>query len=143
MKTTASDVERAKNFYEGLGWRLDADFPFDNGFRVVQLTPPGSACSVQFGMKRTSAAVYGRRALSSLALAIAARSLWLRAFWDVLCARAGDTAVASVRLASSTAAVRETCGGLVMAVVSVGGDGAGSDGSSPTIDITTVMPGGK
>src|SRR3954466_12315771 len=71
-------------------------------------------------MKRTSAAVYGRRALSSLALAIAARSLWLRAFWDALCALAGDTAAPSVIPASSTAAVRETCGDLVMSVVAVG-----------------------
>jgi catechol 2,3-dioxygenase-like lactoylglutathione lyase family enzyme len=51
-----SDVDRAKEFYLGLGWRLDADFPFDNGFRVVQLTPPGSPCSVQFGTNITSAA---------------------------------------------------------------------------------------
>jgi predicted enzyme related to lactoylglutathione lyase len=51
-----SDVDRAKKFYENLGWRLDADFPFDNGFRVVQFTPPGSGCSVQFGTKITSAA---------------------------------------------------------------------------------------
>src|SRR6201996_1202687 len=51
-----SDVDRAKQFYEKLGWRLDADFPFDNGFRVVQFTPPGSGCSVQFGAKITSAA---------------------------------------------------------------------------------------
>ena len=51
-----SDVDRAKQFYAGLGWRLDADFPFDNGFRVVQFTPPGSGCSVQFGAKLTSAA---------------------------------------------------------------------------------------
>src|SRR5450432_862264 len=50
-----SDVDRAKEFYGNLGWRLDADFPFDNGFRVVQFTPPGSACSVQFGTKITSA----------------------------------------------------------------------------------------
>jgi len=50
-----SDVDRAKEFYGGLGWRLDADFPFDNGFRVVQFTPPGSGCSVQFGTKMTSA----------------------------------------------------------------------------------------
>ncbi len=50
-----SDVERAKEFYQRLGWRLDADFPFDNGFRVVQFTPPGSWCSVQFGTKITSA----------------------------------------------------------------------------------------
>src|SRR3984885_11205209 len=51
-----SDVDRAKEFYSGLGWRLDADFPFDNGFRVVQLTPPGSGCSIQFGAKSGAAA---------------------------------------------------------------------------------------
>ena len=51
-----SDVDRAKDFYGSLGWRLDADFPFDNGFRVVQFTPPGSGCSVQFGANMTSAA---------------------------------------------------------------------------------------
>jgi catechol 2,3-dioxygenase-like lactoylglutathione lyase family enzyme len=51
-----TDVDRAKHFYANLGWRLDADFPFDNGFRVVQFTPPGSACSVQFGTKITPAA---------------------------------------------------------------------------------------
>jgi catechol 2,3-dioxygenase-like lactoylglutathione lyase family enzyme len=49
------DVNRAKEFYGSLGWRLDADFPFDNGFRVVQFTPPGSGCSVQFGTKMTPA----------------------------------------------------------------------------------------
>jgi catechol 2,3-dioxygenase-like lactoylglutathione lyase family enzyme len=51
-----ADVDRSKKFYTQLGWRLDADFPFDNGFRVVQFTPPGSGCSVQFGTKMTSAA---------------------------------------------------------------------------------------
>ncbi len=51
-----TDVDRAKEFYVALGWRLDADFPFDNGFRVVQLTPPASGCSVQFGTKMTTAA---------------------------------------------------------------------------------------
>jgi catechol 2,3-dioxygenase-like lactoylglutathione lyase family enzyme len=50
-----SDVDRAKDFYGSLGWRLDADFAFDNGFRGVQLTPPGSACSIQFGTAVTSA----------------------------------------------------------------------------------------
>ena len=50
-----SDVDRAKEFYGRLGWRLDADFPFENGFRVVQFTPPGSGCSVQFGARITSA----------------------------------------------------------------------------------------
>src|SRR5579859_1510906 len=51
-----ADVDRSKAFYTRLGWRLDADFPFDNGFRVVQFTPPGSGCSVQFGSSITSAA---------------------------------------------------------------------------------------
>jgi catechol 2,3-dioxygenase-like lactoylglutathione lyase family enzyme len=51
-----ADVDRAKQFYERIGWRLDADFRFENGFRVVQFTPPGSACSVQFGANITSAA---------------------------------------------------------------------------------------
>ena len=51
-----TDVDRAKDFYAGLGWRLDADFPFDNGFRVVQFTPPGSGNSVQFGTRITTAA---------------------------------------------------------------------------------------
>src|ERR1700689_5902138 len=51
-----ADVDRSKAFYSKLGWRLDADFSFDNGFRVVQFTPPGSGCSVQFGTKMTSAA---------------------------------------------------------------------------------------
>src|SRR5258708_32036693 len=50
------DVDRSKAFYTKLGWRLDADFPFDNGFRVVQFTPTGSGCSVQFGTKITTAA---------------------------------------------------------------------------------------
>lgn len=51
-----ADVDRSKQFYDGLGWRLDADFAFDNGFRVVQFTPPGSPASVQFGERMTTAA---------------------------------------------------------------------------------------
>jgi catechol 2,3-dioxygenase-like lactoylglutathione lyase family enzyme len=51
-----TDVDRAKHFYGSLGWRLDADFAFDNGFRVVQFTPPGSECSIQFGTHITSGA---------------------------------------------------------------------------------------
>ncbi len=51
-----SDVDRAKDFYQSLGWRLDADFSGDGGFRVVQLTPPGSACSIILGSGVTSAA---------------------------------------------------------------------------------------
>src|SRR5690348_14480896 len=52
-----SDVDRAKRFYGGLGWRVDADFtPPGDDFRVVQLTPPGSECSIIFGKGVTSAA---------------------------------------------------------------------------------------
>ena len=50
-----SDVDRAKQFYGSLGWRLDADFTAGGG-RVVQFTPPGSQCSIQFGANLTSAA---------------------------------------------------------------------------------------
>ena len=51
-----SDVDRAKRFYGGLGWRLDADFSNGRDFRVVQLTPPGSQCSIHFGKGLTTAA---------------------------------------------------------------------------------------
>jgi catechol 2,3-dioxygenase-like lactoylglutathione lyase family enzyme len=51
-----ADVDRAKNFYQALGWREDADFATGADFRVVQLTPPGSACSIIFGTGVTSAA---------------------------------------------------------------------------------------
>jgi catechol 2,3-dioxygenase-like lactoylglutathione lyase family enzyme len=51
-----ANVDRAKAFYESLGWRLDADVPGDGGFRVVQLTPPGSPASVIFGSDVTAAA---------------------------------------------------------------------------------------
>ena len=58
-----SDVDRAKQFYKALGWREDADVVADDGVRIVQLTPPGSACSVQFGTGVTlGAARLGRRA---------------------------------------------------------------------------------
>jgi catechol 2,3-dioxygenase-like lactoylglutathione lyase family enzyme len=62
-----SDVDRAKEFYGSLGWRLDADFLFDNGFRVVQFTPPGSGCSVQFGSNITSAVPGSARGLYLIA----------------------------------------------------------------------------
>jgi catechol 2,3-dioxygenase-like lactoylglutathione lyase family enzyme len=51
-----ADVDRAKNFYKALGWREDADYAAGADFRVVQLTPPGSPCSVIFGTGVTSAA---------------------------------------------------------------------------------------
>ena len=50
-----SDVERAKRFYGGLGWRLDADIDWGDGSRGVQFTPPGSPCSIHFGTGLTSA----------------------------------------------------------------------------------------
>src|SRR5215510_14206480 len=53
---SVSDVDRSKRFYEGLGWRTDADFPGPNGFRVVQMTPPGSPCSIHFGRNLTTVA---------------------------------------------------------------------------------------
>jgi catechol 2,3-dioxygenase-like lactoylglutathione lyase family enzyme len=51
-----SDADRAKQFYAGLGWRLDADFASGDDFRVIQFTPPGSGCSVIFGKNVTPAA---------------------------------------------------------------------------------------
>jgi catechol 2,3-dioxygenase-like lactoylglutathione lyase family enzyme len=52
---SVTDVDRAKAFYQGLGWRLDADFPVDEHFRIVQFTPPGSPASIQFGTGVTTA----------------------------------------------------------------------------------------
>ena len=56
-----SDVDRAKRFYGGLGWRLDADFAVGDTFRVVQFTPPGSPASIHFGKGVTSAATGSQR----------------------------------------------------------------------------------
>src|SRR6266480_1485665 len=50
-----SDVDRAKRFYQSLGWRLDADFATGEDWRVVQVTPPGSPCSILFGKGLTTA----------------------------------------------------------------------------------------
>jgi catechol 2,3-dioxygenase-like lactoylglutathione lyase family enzyme len=51
-----ADVDRAKAFFQGLGWRLDADFPISEDYRVVQFTPPGSPASIQFGTGMTALA---------------------------------------------------------------------------------------
>ena len=51
-----ADVDRAKRFYEGLGWRLDGDFAYGDEWRLVQLTPPGSPCSIMIGKGFTAAA---------------------------------------------------------------------------------------
>lgn len=58
-----SDVDRAKAFYARLGWRLDADFASGEEWRVIQFTPPGSACSVIFGKNVTAAARGSARGL--------------------------------------------------------------------------------
>jgi catechol 2,3-dioxygenase-like lactoylglutathione lyase family enzyme len=58
-----SDVDRAKRFYDALGWRLDADFAAGDDFRVIQFTPPGSPCSVIFGKNVTAAAPGSARGL--------------------------------------------------------------------------------
>jgi catechol 2,3-dioxygenase-like lactoylglutathione lyase family enzyme len=50
-----SDVDRAKSFYQSLGWRLDGDFVFSDDIRAVQLTPPHSGCSISFGTGLTKA----------------------------------------------------------------------------------------
>jgi catechol 2,3-dioxygenase-like lactoylglutathione lyase family enzyme len=50
-----ADADRAKRFYQSLGWRLDADFAFSDDVRAVQLTPPHSACSIAFGKGLTTA----------------------------------------------------------------------------------------
>jgi catechol 2,3-dioxygenase-like lactoylglutathione lyase family enzyme len=51
-----SDVDRAKKFYQSLGWRLDAEYDSGKDFRIMQFTPPGSGCSVIFGKNVTAAA---------------------------------------------------------------------------------------
>jgi len=58
-----AEVDRAKRFYGGLGWRLDADFVVGDEFRVVQFTPPGSPCSIHFGKGITSAVPGSARGL--------------------------------------------------------------------------------
>ena len=58
-----SDVDRAKEFYGRLGWRLDADFASGDDFRVIQFTPPGSGCSVIFGKNVNAAAPGSARGL--------------------------------------------------------------------------------
>jgi catechol 2,3-dioxygenase-like lactoylglutathione lyase family enzyme len=67
-----SDVDRAKEFYAGLGWRLDADYDNGSDFRVIQFTPPGSGCSVIFGKNVTGAAPGSARGLYLIVSDIAA-----------------------------------------------------------------------
>ncbi len=78
-----SDVDRSKAFYASLGWRLDADFAFDNGFRVVQFTPPGSPASIQFGTNITTAAPGSAQGIYLVVSDV-------RAAYDDLAARGAD-----------------------------------------------------
>ncbi len=79
-----ADVDRAKTFYAGLGWRLDADFAADDDWRVIQFTPPGSGCSVIFGKNVTAAAPGSAQGLYLIVSEIdAARNELLRRGVDV------------------------------------------------------------
>jgi catechol 2,3-dioxygenase-like lactoylglutathione lyase family enzyme len=69
-----SDADRAKRFYGSLGWRLDADFPVGDAFRVVQFTPPGSPSSIHFGKGVTSAAPGSAREYLVVSDIVAARA---------------------------------------------------------------------
>jgi catechol 2,3-dioxygenase-like lactoylglutathione lyase family enzyme len=73
-----SDVDRAKRFYGGLGWRLDADFAAGDDFRVIQFTPPGSGCSVIFGKNVTAAAPGSAQGLYLIVSDIEAARIELR-----------------------------------------------------------------
>jgi catechol 2,3-dioxygenase-like lactoylglutathione lyase family enzyme len=79
-----SDVERSKRYYQGLGWRIDADFSRGEDFRLVQLTPPGSPCSVHFGRGVTTAAPGSSQGLILVVSdVVAARALLLERGADV------------------------------------------------------------
>jgi catechol 2,3-dioxygenase-like lactoylglutathione lyase family enzyme len=78
-----ADVDRARDFYKSLGWRLDADFAGREGFRVVQLTPPGSACSIIFGAGITSAAPGSAQGLQLIVTDIAAARAELASYTEV------------------------------------------------------------
>ena len=81
-----SDVDRAKEFYEKLGWRLDADYNKGDDFRVIQFTPRGSGCSVIFGKNVTAAAPGSAQGLylivSDIEAARAELALGRRKRWD-------------------------------------------------------------
>jgi len=64
-----SDIDRAKEFYAKLGWRFDADFRFPDGYRSIQFTPHGSACSLHFGTNQTSTPPRGYLIVSDIVVA--------------------------------------------------------------------------
>ena len=99
-----SDVDRAKEFYSRLGWRLDADRSAGNDFRLVQFTPPGSGTSIQFGVNLTSAAPVRRRACSSPCPTLRLRA---SSSWRTASMRARYFIVKPERLAGLPASARE------------------------------------
>ena len=101
-----TDVDRAKAFYERLGWRLDADFADDHGFRIVQFTPPGSACSIQFGAEASRPQRPARRRTctwSSRTSQAARDALAARASRSRRCSTRGRSAIASTPTPASPA----------------------------------------
>jgi catechol 2,3-dioxygenase-like lactoylglutathione lyase family enzyme len=81
-----SDIDRAKEFYAGLGWRFDADFRFPDGYRSIQFTPPSSGCSLHFGTNQTSAPPRGYLIVSDIAVArngLVARGIKVSEFFHV------------------------------------------------------------
>jgi catechol 2,3-dioxygenase-like lactoylglutathione lyase family enzyme len=93
-----SDVDRAKRFYEGLRFRLDADFPVGDDFRVVQVTPPGSDCAIIFGDGITDAVPGSTR---DLQLVLSDTRLPGRVTKDTSFASAGELSAALERAAAA------------------------------------------
>ena len=88
-----SDVDRAKEFYARLGWRLDADYDNGSDFRVIQFTPPGSGCSVIFGRNVTAATPGSAQGLYLIVSDIEAarKQLLVAAFKSARCSTAAAT----------------------------------------------------
>jgi catechol 2,3-dioxygenase-like lactoylglutathione lyase family enzyme len=81
-----TDIDRAKEFYASLGWRFDADFRFPDGYRSIQFTPHGSACSLHFGTNTTSAPPKGYLIVSDIVAArnaLIARGIKVGEFFHV------------------------------------------------------------
>ena len=77
-----ADADRSKAFYERLGWRLDADFAFDNGLRVVQFTPPGSGARFSSARRLTSAAPGSAQGLYLIVSDVQAARMTARRAWS-------------------------------------------------------------
>jgi predicted enzyme related to lactoylglutathione lyase len=117
-----SDVDRAKEFYERLGWRQDADFAAGDDFRVIQFTPPGSGRSLIFGKNVTAAAPGSAQGLYMIVSDIEAAR-------DALLARNVAVSEYSTATASTMARTSPTCS-----------DGAGSAGRMLSMAATARSP---